>query len=50
MPLETGNTAALGGRRRREIASILAIYRFDFDAARRWQDWAYPCQQQAVVR
>lgn len=24
------------------VASFLAIYRFDFEAARRWQRWAYP--------
>ena len=28
------------------VASFLAIYRFDFDAARRWQQWAYPYHQQ----
>ena len=26
-------------------ASYLEIQRFDFDAVRRWQDWAYPYQQ-----
>ena len=29
------------------VASFLEIYRFDFDAARRWQDWAYPYHQQS---
>jgi serine/threonine-protein kinase PknK len=28
------------------VASFLEIHRFDFDAARRWQDWAYPYHQQ----
>ncbi|HEX3284734.1 MAG TPA: AAA family ATPase, partial [Mycobacterium sp.] len=27
------------------VASVLEIYRFDFDAARRWQEWAYPYHQ-----
>ena len=29
------------------VASFLEMYRFDFDAARRWQDWAYPYHQQS---
>ena len=29
------------------VASFLAIYRFDFDAARRWQDWADPYHRRA---
>ena len=29
------------------VASFLEIYRFDFDAVRRWQDWAYPYQQRS---
>ena len=29
------------------VASFLEIYRFDFDAARRWQDWADPYHQRA---
>ena len=28
-------------------ASFLEIHRFDFDAARRWEDWAYPYHQQS---
>ena len=28
------------------IASLLALYRFDFDAVRRWQQWAYHYHQQ----
>jgi serine/threonine-protein kinase PknK len=28
-----------------DVASFLAIYRFDFDAVRRWQDWAAPYHQ-----
>ncbi|MEU2003414.1 protein kinase [Rhodococcus sp. NPDC019627] len=28
------------------VASFEAIYRFDFDAARRWQEWATPYNQQ----
>ena len=28
------------------VATFLEIYRFDFDAARRWQQWAYPYHQQ----
>src|SRR6185503_17470560 len=27
-------------------ATVIEIYRFDFDAARRWQEWASPYQQQ----
>ncbi|HET7665342.1 MAG TPA: BTAD domain-containing putative transcriptional regulator [Mycobacterium sp.] len=29
------------------VASFLEIYRFDFDAARRWQDWADPYHRRA---
>ena len=29
------------------VATFLEMYRFDFDAARRWQDWAYPYHQQS---
>ena len=29
------------------VATFLEIYRFDFDAARRWQNWAYPYHQQS---
>jgi serine/threonine-protein kinase PknK len=29
------------------VASFLEIQRFDFDAARRWQDWANPYHQQS---
>ena len=29
------------------VASFLEIYRFEFDAARRWQDWADPYHQRA---
>jgi serine/threonine-protein kinase PknK len=29
------------------VASFLEICRFDFDAARRWQDWGYPYHQRA---
>ena len=29
------------------VASFLEMYRFDFDAACRWQDWAYPYHQQS---
>jgi serine/threonine-protein kinase PknK len=28
------------------VASFLEIYRFDFDAVRRWQQWAYPYHRQ----
>ena len=30
-----------------DVASFLEIYRFDFDAARRWQNWAYPYHEQS---
>ena len=29
------------------VASFLELYRFDFDAARRWQHWAYPYHEQS---
>jgi serine/threonine-protein kinase PknK len=29
------------------VASFLEMYRFDFDAARRWQDWAHPYHLQS---
>jgi serine/threonine-protein kinase PknK len=29
------------------VASFLELYRFDFDAARKWQDWAYLYHQQS---
>ena len=30
-----------------DVASFLEIYRFDFDAVRRWQNWAYPYHQRS---
>ena len=30
-----------------DVASFLEMYRFDFDAVRRWQDWADPYHQQS---
>ena len=34
------------------VATFAAIYRFDFDAARRWQEWASPppAEQRALRR
>ena len=31
-----------------DVASFLEMYRFDFDAVRRWQDWAEPYHRQSA--